>query len=156
PFEIYLNGVSPKPSMTYSISNGTLPDGLMLDSVSGRIYGTPTEVASNYQRSVTIMATTGTKTATTTITFDVFKNRAPVFQTDRVLGSGLGGGYFEREIVATDEDREKLTYRVASGSVLPATLRLEGNVLSGTLPVALEDDVTSRFTLEVTDGHNTV
>lgn len=55
-------------SVTYSVTSGTLPAGLSLNSSTGVITGTPTNASS---ATITITGTAGAQTATATITFAI-------------------------------------------------------------------------------------
>lgn len=156
PFVAYTNGITPKPGLTYAVTQGSLPTGLTLNSDTGVISGTPPLVATPYQRAVQITLSSGTKVANTNLSFAVKKNRAPAFSTPTYLGEALGGGYFQAQIVATDGDGEDTTITLSEGSSLPTGLTFVDGVISGNLPLATDADTTHTFSMDVTDGHSVV
>ena len=155
-FAAYTNGITPKPGLTYAVTQGTLPTGLTLNAETGLISGTIPALTSAYKRSARVTLSSGTKSANINLSFNVIKNRAPSFTTATNLGSALGGGYFRSNIVATDADGEKVSISLSSGSSLPTGLTLVDGVISGNLPVATDANATYTFSLDATDGHTVV
>ena len=130
-------------SFTFSVTAGTLPAGLTLDS-SGVLSGTPTTAATS---SFTITATdsasaTGSRTYHVTI-------GTPVTISTASLPGGTVGLAYNQTIVATG-GTGAYTFSVSAGT-LPAGLSLNGasGVLSGTPTTA----ATSAFTVTATDGN---
>jgi hypothetical protein len=86
-------------------------------------------------------------------------NQSPIWQT----ASGSLGTFNEQVSItlsalsASDPESTSITYSVASGSSLPSGLSLNSStgVISGTLP-ALSTDTTYTFTINATDGVNTI
>jgi Putative Ig domain len=130
-------------SFTFSVTAGTLPAGLTLDS-SGVLSGTPTTAATS---SFTITATdsasaTGSRAYSVTI-------GTPVTISTASLPGGTVGLAYNQTIVATG-GTGAYTFSVSAGT-LPAGLSLNGasGVLSGTPTTA----ATSAFTVTATDGN---
>ncbi|MEQ1748675.1 MAG: putative Ig domain-containing protein, partial [Prosthecobacter sp.] len=130
----------------HSLSAGTLPAGLALDSVSGVISGTPT--ASNGSgvnitlRAVDANGCAGTRALTLRV--------CPVIALTPIsLSNGtVGSGY--SEAVAASNGAAPYVYAISSGS-LPSGLSLNttSGVISGT-PVSTTE---ANFTLRVTDSN---
>jgi len=89
----------------------------------------------------------------------LYINASPVWQT----ASGSLGTFNEQVSItlsalsATDSD-STITYALASGSTLPSgvTLNSATGVISGTLPDISSDTITYNFTINATDGVNTI
>ena len=89
----------------------------------------------------------------------LYINASPVWQT----ASGSLGTFNElvsitlSALSATDSD-STITYALASGSTLPSgvTLNSATGVISGTLPDISSDTITYNFTINATDGVNTI
>ncbi|HSO75908.1 MAG TPA: putative Ig domain-containing protein, partial [Blastocatellia bacterium] len=134
-------GTSP---YTFSLSAGSLPNGLTL-SPAGGLSGTPTQ-AGNFN--ITIMATdanlcVGTRAYTLTI------NCQPITLAPAGLPTGTVGGNYSQTITASGGTPPH-TFSVTSGS-LPAGLSLSSSgVLSG-IPTT---PGTSNFTVTPTDASN--
>ncbi|WP_053351769.1 Ig domain-containing protein [Leucobacter musarum] len=112
------------PAPTYSVSAGTLPDGVTLDTVSGALSGTPT-VAGPY--TFTISATNGVGTAAT---------REYTGTVDQAPGWNVTSGWAPR--VGAELD---VTF-TAAGTPAPGYA-----VVNGSLPAGLTlDEATGRVT----------
>src|ERR1035438_164330 len=134
------------PPFTWSITTGSLPAGLSLDSGTGAITGTPTTIVN---ATFTVQATdakslTGSKSLSINI-------RGAVSITPPTLPGGTVGTPYNATLTATGGVLP-YTWSVSSGS-LPAGLTLTGNAdhtatISGT-PTLMG---TSTFTLQVADN----
>ncbi len=134
------------PPFTWSITSGSLPAGLSLNSASGAITGTPTAIVN---ATFTVQATdskalTGSKSLSINI-------RGAVSITPPTLPGGTVGTPYNATLTATGGVLP-YTWSVSSGS-LPAGLTLTGNAdntatISGT-PTLLG---TSTFTVQVADA----
>ncbi|MGB3734413.1 MAG: Ig domain-containing protein, partial [Ilumatobacter sp.] len=106
------------PAATYSVTAGSLPNGLVLNAASGAITGTPTTMGA-YDFTITATNTVGTDT--TQFTGNVEPEPiVPVF-TDVIIGTLTVGTPVNNGVVATGVP--KPTYSVTSGT-LPAGLTL--------------------------------
>ena len=112
----YSDSVSATNSPTYSISSGTLPAGISLNSSTGAITGTPT-TAQIY--SFTIRAANGD--GAVTVTYNGTTSSPPVF-TDQTLAPFLQGRVYSDAVVATQSP----TYSVITGS-LPTGISLNAS-----------------------------
>lgn len=116
-------------AVTYSITSGTLPDGLVLDTATGAITGTPTAVSSV---TVTITGTDGTDSATATVsfTFSAAPDLAPATQT---IAATVGEVLSPTVALTASNFVGAVSYAVTSGT-LPDGLALDAatGVVSGT------------------------
>jgi len=138
-------GVSP---YTWSISSGSLPAGLSLDS-NGLISGTPT-AAGTGTFTVRVADNHG---ATATQDLSILVNPAGSLLTINTVGlpSGTVGSYYASEAFHSAGGVSPYTWSI-SGS-LPAGLYLNSNgTISGTPTTA----GTGNFTVEVTDGPGSI
>ena len=114
-------------SIAFSITSGSLPVGLTLDSETGVISGTPTQSVSN--RQVTIKAQNDLGSKTTTLTFTVL-GAISSFSYPQSIYSIAKGSSFS---ASPNGSGDSVTYSIQSGS-LPTGLTLNANngVISGT------------------------
>lgn len=123
----------------YSVSDGALPSGLRLDSVSGELSGTPLECGAS---SFTVSAHGATPSLVSTRTFTLHIERAPEWETPPALPDGEPGDTVSLALLAPGAAR----YGVVTGGGgdvpcgcgrLPPGLTLSGcGVLSGVLRCA--------------------
>jgi hypothetical protein len=133
--------------LTYTISSGSLPNGLTLSSSTGAISGTPTTAATS---SFTVQVTDSSspvQTATKALTLRV---NAPFSFTSSSLPSAAVGVAYNAAISASG-GVSPMTWGITAGS-LPAglTLSTSTGVVSGTPTTA----GTSNFTVQITDSAN--
>jgi hypothetical protein len=130
-------------SYTWSITSGTLPAGLSLNSATGVISGTPTATGS---ATFTVQVNdAGGTTAARSLTITVFA--LPAVSTAS-FSAGTVGSAFSAALAATG-GKASVTWSIASGT-LPAGLTLSSaGVISGTPTTAS----TSTFTVRVTDAN---
>jgi outer membrane protein OmpA-like peptidoglycan-associated protein len=144
----YSDGISASSyaAVTYAITAGSLPAGLVLDSTTGAITGTPTVVGSF---TVTITATSDGGSAAITITITVAGD-APVWNDQTVSGGTAGAAYNDG---VTTTSILPVTYSVTAGS-LPAGLVLDPTTgaITGTPATA----GTYTFTVTATSDAGTV
>jgi hypothetical protein len=127
-------------SLSFSVSSGTLPAGLMLSS-AGVLSGTPTATGS---ASFTITATDAVG-ATASQSYTLAVNPAPVITTTSLPAWTVGRS--SSQTLAVSGGTGTLTFAVSAGS-LPAGLTLSSaGVLSGSPTTA----GTASFTVTVTD-----
>lgn len=134
-------------TLTYSISAGSLPSGLSLNTSTGLISGDVDTVES---QTFTVQVSDGTDTDTEEITWVVSAaNSAPVLAA---IGDQTNdnGDAVSITVSATDADGgDTLTYTVSAGT-LPSGLSLNSStgVISGTLDTV----ETQTLTIQVSDG----
>ena len=88
----------------------------------------------------------------------LYVNNSPAWQTaSGSLGSFAVSTSISATVLATDPESQTITYSLASGSTLPSgvTLNSSTGVISGTPPLT-NTDTTYTFTINATDGINTV
>jgi large repetitive protein len=134
-------------SYSFSVSNGSLPDGLSL-STAGAISGTPT-TASTYSFSI-LVTDEDLNTAVKTYSLTIYSASSPSSSTLTISPTGLSnaivGTYYSQRLAATDGSGS-YTFTVSDGS-LPAGLSLStAGVISGTPTTAS----TYSFTVKATD-----
>lgn len=112
----YSDSVSATNSPTYSVSSGSLPAGITLNSSTGAVTGTPT-TPQNY--SFTIRA--ANSDGAVTVSYSGTTSSPPVW-TDQTLGNFLQGRAYSDGVVATNSP----TYSVSAGS-LPAGISLNSS-----------------------------
>ena len=128
---------------SYSVSSGTLPAGLSLNSSSGVLSGTPT-TATGYSFTITATDSSG---ATGSRAYSVTINAA-ITLSPTALHNGTVGSAYSQTITASGGSGG-YSYAVGSGT-LPAGLSLNSStgVLSGTPTTA----ASSSFTITATDS----
>lgn len=140
------DGVAP---YTWSVTSGSLPTGLSLDTSTGKITGKPT-ASGSFTFAVTASdsaATTQTATQSLSLTIAAAPPPPAMSVTDTVTDGTVGDAYNASLIPANGA--QPYTYAVTSGA-LPAGLSLDPNfgIISGT-PTATG---TSNATITVTDS----
>lgn len=131
---------------TWSISSGSLPSGLMLNSSTGLISGKPTAAGtSSFTAKVTDSSTPTAQTATANLSITV---NAALAVSTASLPSGIIGTAYSTTLVASG-GLTPYSWSLTTGS-LPAGLSLNSTsgVISGTPTTA----VTSNFTVTVSDA----
>jgi large repetitive protein len=135
----------------FEVTSGSLPNGLSLDSVTGRISGTPT---TECHPSITIRVTdSASNTGSKQYSIDI--DWAEIRVTPSSLPDGTVGVAYSATIGATGGTGSYTKFQVTSGS-LPAGLSLNSStgVISGTPTTAT--DHHAHLTITVTDSsHNT-
>jgi hypothetical protein len=138
-------------ALTYSVSTGSLPAGLTLNSSSGAITGTPTgpNGSVNFTVKVTDASAAGAQSATQALSLSVNLPPAPQISTTSLPADVEGTAY--SQALAVTGGLAPFTYSISSGS-LPAGLALAAaGTISGT-PTGPTG--TANFTLKVTDSSN--
>jgi hypothetical protein len=139
-------GTSP---VTWAVTTGTLPAGLILTPATGAISGTPTTAGTS---TFTVRATDHLgQTATQSLSITV--HPAPLSITTTTLPNGTVNTAYSQTVSATG-GTPPYTFSLATGSMLPAGLNLtttnNQGVISGT-PTATG---TFPFTIQVMDSAN--
>lgn len=132
---------------TWSVSSGSLPDGLSLDPASGAITGTPT---GSGQSTFTVQVTDSSgagATAMADLTLQV--DAAPGLTITTAGLSQAAQGNFYSDSLDTDGGTSPVTWSVTSGS-LPDGLSLDPG--AGTISGTPTGSGTSHFTVEATDS----
>lgn len=143
PYSDQLTASGGSQSYTYSVSVGSLPDGLFLNASTGAITGTPTTVGSfNFTIKVTDSVSVS---ATQSFTVDIASQPLAIVTASLVNGS-VGSAY--SVAIEAIGGTEPYSFARSAGS-LPTGLTLNAStgVLSGTPSVA----GTYNFTVRVTD-----
>lgn len=120
-------------ALTYSVTSGSLPTGLSLNSSTGVISGTPTSISTSTSTSTfTITVSDGRNSVARSFSITI-TDRAPVWSTNQTLPTYTKGLSYSTTLVATDDDAGAITYSVLSGS-LPAGFSLNSStgIISGT------------------------
>jgi len=128
---------------TWSITSGTLPDGLGLDSSTGLISGTPISLGT-FPFTIRVTDSGG---GAATAALSIIINTAPTISTASLPDGGVGVAY--SQTLAATGGTTPYTWSITSGT-LPDGLGLDSStgVISGT-PTT---DGTSPFTIRVTDS----
>jgi hypothetical protein len=134
--------------LSYSVVSGALPNGLSLNSSTGVISGTASNVIPNTTYSFTIAATDGRNTAVTRAFSITIIDRSPSWSTGTTLPTFTRNVAYSTTVVATDDD-SIASYVVQSG-FLPTGLSLNSStgIISGT-PTS---STTATFTIRATDA----
>ena len=148
PYSQILTGTGGAPPYTWSVSSGSLPDGLSLNSSTGVINGTPTgSGASTFTVQATDSLTPTAQTATESLTLTVIAAAPPDITTTALPEATQGAAY--SAALDVGGGTSPFTWSVSSGS-LPAglTLDLGSGEISGT-PTGTGP---ATFTVTVTDS----
>ena len=108
--------------ITWSITSGSLPDGLELDSSTGAITGTPT-ASGTYNFSVQASNSNGNDTKNFQLTVASESDTAPAITTTS-LSSGTVGNSYSATVSANSSTTTPVTWSV-SGGLLPNGLSLQ-------------------------------
>lgn len=135
-----------KSPLSWSITTGSLPAGVLLDPSSGGILGTPT--AAGTSTFIVQVSDTNGKTATRLLSINVFNGLAITYgpAPDAYTNTAYN------QTLTASGGRAPYTWSLAAGA-LPAGVTLNGS--TGTLGGTPTAPGTSNFTLQVTDA-NTV
>ncbi len=131
---------------TFAVTTGSLPGGLILNSTSGVISGTPTATGSTF----TITATDA-QAQTAQRSFTITISPSFLITTTTLPGGAIGTAY--SATIQTQNSRGVVTFQVLTGT-LPAGLTLNANtgVISGT-PIS---NGPRTFTIRATDTEGIV
>ncbi|MEO6887002.1 MAG: putative Ig domain-containing protein, partial [Jatrophihabitantaceae bacterium] len=142
------------PAPTFLVGSGTLPPGLVLDSVSGMLSGSPTTAG---QFTFTVSADNGADTAATSSAITITVNAALTITT-RALPDGMIGRHYVATLTTSGGDGGPDVWTLAPGSVLPTGLTLSHDgAITGTpttaglssFTVSVNDPITAVFTITV-------
>lgn len=145
-------------TITYSLTSGSLPSGVTLNSSSGLISGLLPNIAADTTYSFTITASDGINNIPRSFSITSIANLAPVWTTSVGLLatiSDIAREGFTYSLSATDNENETLTYSIVSGSLPPNMTLSSSGLISGTT-TSVSSDTTYSFTVSVSDRVNTV
>jgi hypothetical protein len=145
-------------TITYSVTLGSLPTGVTLNSNSGLISGTLPNIASNTTYNFTITASDGSNSVPRAFSITSTANLAPVWTTPTGTLATIANASrntFSYSLAATDAENNTLTYALVSGSLPPNMTVSSSGVISGTT-TEVATDTTYSFVLSVSDRINTV
>jgi hypothetical protein len=130
------------PPYTWAITVGSLPAGLLLNSGTGAITGTPTGPSATANFTAQVADSTSTKA---TGNFSITVNSALAITSTSLPGATAGTNY-STNLTATG-GVTPYNWNISVGS-LPSGMNLSGNTISGTPTTA----GTVSFTIQVTDA----
>jgi hypothetical protein len=147
-YEATLGATGGTTPYTWSLSSGSLPGGMSLDTSSGEISGTPTSPGTS---DFTVEVTdSGGPPQTATQALSIAVGPAPntlTVSTTALPGDTVGGGY--ETTLAASGGTTPYTWSLSTGS-LPGGLSLDGS--TGKITGTPSSSGTSDFTVEVTDS----
>lgn len=160
-YELFLSATSFNgPASSYSIESGILPEGLVLEASTGKIYGTISNTNTIGQYLVDIKAHNGYNESpsdtlgVTTISFNVVDGTIPArWNTGTDLGSVREGDLVNIILDADNlaDPLTPITFSVVGN--LPYGWILVGNQIIGTAPTATNGDIEVGFTINAYDGY---
>ncbi len=139
---------------TWSISNGSLPDGLVIDPSTGAITGTPKPDAGGATATFTVQVTdNGNPQQTQSQQLSIAVAPATLEITTGALPGGQAGSSYNQTVTATG-GTGTYTWSISSGS-LPSPLTIDSSTgeITGT-PAAATAGETFDFTVEAKDQGN--
>ena len=135
-------------SLIYSISSGSLPTGLSLNSSTGEISGTPANLTTaSATNNFVVAATDGNNTATRQFSVTVV-DRGPTWSTSQSLGSFSKNVQYSETVQAIDDDGHSVSYSIVSGT-LPTGLII--NSTTGVISGTPSSSNSAIFTVRATD-----
>ena len=148
---------SPTPTITSSVTSGSLPGNMTLDGARLYSTGNPRIIAdAGTTFSITYTATaTGHTPTTRVVNFTIAPNRLPVFDSFAISSRFLTENTaYDQSVTATGVPTPTITYSVASGSI-PTGITITGGRIHGT-PTGIPDSGVF-FTIDftATSGTNT-
>ncbi|KHL51262.1 putative Ig domain-containing protein, partial [Xanthomonas cannabis] len=133
---------------SYALSAGTLPAGVVLDTATGGLSGTPT-VAGTFNFTLTVSDSTPSPAAQASRSYALTIAAPQIVVAPTTVPGATRGTAYSQALSASD-GTAPYTYAIASG-VLPAGLTLASNgTLSGTATV----EGTFNFTVQATDANS--
>ena len=117
-------------TITYTITTGSLPDGLTIDSNTGWIHGQlPFLTVDSKTYPFTVTATRSSRTASFNFTMTLLfsTNSIITWKSPENLGTIIAGTISTLNVEAQTQDNAKLIYELKSGSVLPPGMVLNAN-----------------------------
>jgi len=132
-------------SIIYSVSSGSLPSGISLNSSTGVISGVAPVVTEDTTSTFTITASDGYNSASRSFSITVLE-AAPVWSTTSPISTFTKNVAYSQQITAIDDSGVAPTYTLASGT-LPTGLTLSSSgLISGTASTSLNASFVARAT----------
>ena len=145
-------------TITYTITSGSLPSGVTLNSSTGLISGTLPNIVSNTTYNFTITASDGLNNIPRSFSITSTANLSPVWTTGTgtiATISDAARDTFTYSLSATDAESDTLTYALVSGSLPPNMTLSSSGVISG-VTSSVSSNTTYTFVASVADRINTV
>ena len=131
-------------SLTFTVSSGSLPPGLTLNSSTGEISGTPSTSLASASYSFTITVADANNSATRNFSISIV-DRAPTWQTEQNIAERfIKDTPYTKTLVAVDDDAQPVSYSIISGN-LPAGLTLSSS--TGQISGTPTESITKIFTV---------
>jgi len=149
---------SDSATITYSLTSGSLPSGVTLNSSSGLISGLLPDIVSNTTYSFTITASDGLNNIPRSFSITSIANLSPVWTTASGSLATITEGSretFSLSLSSTDPENDTRTYAIVSGSLPPNMTLSSSGVISGITPAPVSN-TTYSFVASVSDRLNTV
>lgn len=131
---------------TWSISQGALPTGLLLDAATGTISGTPTASPGAYSFTVQAVAGNG-QTATKALSITI---NPPLFFLSSNLANGIVGVVYSQSIIMAGGNLP-ISWSIIAGALPPGLILDPGTGAITGIPTAPNKDPYS-FTLKIVDS----
>ena len=138
-------------ALTYSITSGSLPGGLSLNSSTGAITGTVSSVSGDTTYNFTITASDGNNNSSRVFSIAVTE-LAPVWITSGTISTIINTIAYSYQLNATDDSGVAPTYSIVSGT-LPTGISLSSSgLLSGT-PSGINSNSNLSMIFRATDAN---
>lgn len=140
-------------TISYSVTSGSIPTGLTLNSSTGIISGTAGAVSGDTTFNFTITASDGTNNTPRSFSIAILEI-APVWTTSGTISTINNGTAYSYQLVAVDDSGVNPTYSIVSGS-LPSGITLSSSgLISGTTSAITGSTGNLSIVFAATDQHN--